>query len=88
MPFDYRPEILDTLAAHGVRPTRATPPALAKDHVTTLYLYELRSLRESMLRGDFPKRDYADRVARLKSRYRLMSLPSDRWLKDALAYDE
>ncbi|HAK54002.1 MAG: hypothetical protein QF463_04805 [Vicinamibacterales bacterium] len=81
MPFEYRPDVLDALAAHGVRPTPSTPPALVKDHVTTLYLYELRSLRASMLQGEFPKADYANRVAQLRGRYRLMSLPSERWVE-------
>ena len=83
MPFEYSPEGLQVLAEHGVRPTASTPPALVKDHVTTLYLYELRSLRAAMMREEFPKREYADRVARLRSRYRLMSLSSERWVKKA-----
>ncbi len=77
----YRPEVLAALTAHGLRPAAFTPPALVKDQVTALYLYELRTLRAAMVRGDFPKTAYADRVARLRRRYALMSLPSERWVE-------
>ena len=83
MEFEYRSKILAALVAHGVRPTTATPPALVKDHVTALYLYELRALRAAMMRDEFPKREYAERVARLRERYHLLSLPSERWATQA-----
>ena len=76
----YRPEVLAALAAHGLRPAASTPPALVKDQVTALYLYELRSLRAAMVRSDFPRSDYAGKVLDLRHRYALMSLPSERWL--------
>ncbi len=77
----YRSEVLAALAVHGLRPAPSTPPALVKDQVTALYLYELRTLRAAMVRGDFPKTAYADRVARLRQGYALMSLPSERWVE-------
>lgn len=77
----YRPDVLAALAAHGLRPAPSTPPALVKDQVTALYLYELRALREALRRGDFPKMEYAGRVARLRLRYALMSQPSGGWVE-------
>ncbi len=77
----YRPNVLAALAVHGLRPASSTPAALVKDQVTALYLYELRSLRAAMVRGSFPKQDYAGRVFQLRRRYALMSLPSERWVE-------
>ena len=79
MGYDYQPEVLEALAAHGLRPTSSTRPGLAKDYVTGLYLYELRRLRDALLRGEFPKPEFTTRVSKLRSRYALMSLPSARW---------
>ena len=42
---------------------------------------ELRALRAAMVRGDFPKQDYAGKVDALRRRYALMSLPSGRWVE-------
>jgi hypothetical protein len=33
-----------------------------------------------MLRHDFPKHEYADRVIALRDTYRVLSLPTDEWL--------
>jgi len=75
----YRPEILDALAGHGLRPTASTAPARAKEFVNDLYCYELRRLRRALLAGSFPKADYAGHVVSLRRRYWLLSLPLERW---------
>jgi hypothetical protein len=79
LPFAYRPEILEALAALGIRPGRHTPPPLVRAYLNDLYRYELRRLRDRLLAGDFPKREYAGRVVSLRARYVLLSVPMDRW---------
>ena len=70
----YRPEVLEQLLAHGVRPTDVTPPVLVRDFVRDLYKYEIRRLRDRYLRGDFPKREYAARVDILRQQYPVLAL--------------
>ncbi len=72
----YRPDVLNQLLAHGVRPTDATRPELVRDFVRDLYKYEIRCLRDRYLRGDFPKREYAGRVDALRLRYPVLALQS------------
>lgn len=74
---------MDVLAAcerHGIRPTPRTPPELARGFVRDLYCYELRALRDRMLRHEFPKQDYAGRVIALRDTYRVLSLRAREWL--------
>lgn len=78
-PFRYRPEVLEALLPHGVRPGGQTPPGLVRDYLNDLYRFELRRLRARLLRGDFPKREYAGRVVALRGRYPLLSLPLQAW---------
>ncbi|MEZ5293615.1 MAG: hypothetical protein R2745_21205 [Vicinamibacterales bacterium] len=79
---DYRPEILDALAAHGLVPAPTTEPALLRRTVSRLYRYEIRVLRDRCRAGDFPVRDLAGRVVALRRRYLLLSTPIDRWTID------
>lgn len=78
-PVRYRPEVLEALLAHGVRPTPDTPPARVKDLLNDLYRHELRRLRARLLAGAFPRREYAGLVAGLRRRYPLLSLPLRLW---------
>lgn len=80
-PYRYRAEILDALAAHGVRPTPQTPPALVHEFVRDLYRVEIRRLRARLLHGDFPKREYAGRVIDLRRRYWVTSLRPAEWVE-------
>ena len=73
-PFRYRADVLAHLLVHGVRPTERTPPALVRDYVRDLYKYEIRTLRERYLRGDFPKVEYAGRVDALRRKYPVLAL--------------
>lgn len=77
--YRYRPGVLAALLAHGVRPTPATPPGLVRDYLNDLYRFQLRRLRAQLVRGDFPKRQYAGRVTELRLRYPLLSLPLQAW---------
>ena len=72
--FHYRPDVLERLLRHGVRPTDRTRPGLVRDFVRDLYKYEIRCLRERYLRRDFPKTEYAARVDALRKRYPVLSL--------------
>jgi hypothetical protein len=62
-------------------PTVHTPPELARSFVRDLYCYELRTLRGRMLRHDFPKQEYAQRVIALRDQYRVLSLRAVEWLE-------
>ncbi len=48
--YRYKEDILEQLAAHGVRPTPETPPELVHEFVNDLYRYELRRLRDRLRR--------------------------------------
>ncbi len=78
-PMPYRPDVLDQLARHGLRPAADTPPSLARDVVEDLYRYEIRRLRDRLLAGAIAKADYAGAVRDLRTRYPVLSLPLPLW---------
>src|SRR5207249_7132825 len=55
MTYRYKPEVLEQLSRHGAQPTPATPPQLVHDFVNDLYRYELRRLRDRLVRREVPK---------------------------------
>jgi hypothetical protein len=77
--YRYRPDVLAALAEHGVRPRSDTPPARALELVSDLYRFELRRLRDRLVRGEIRKAGYADHVVGLRRRYRLVSLRLEYW---------
>ncbi|MCL4813683.1 MAG: hypothetical protein KJ061_14410 [Vicinamibacteraceae bacterium] len=77
--FQYRAEVLDELAGHGVRPLPHTPPARVREFLNDLYRYELRQLRRRLLAGEIRKMDYVAVVVALRRRYILLSIPVARW---------
>ena len=79
-PFRYRPDILEHLVRHGVRPTEQTRPELVHEFVSDLYRYELRVLRTRLLAKEFPKREYFDRVVSVRNRYRVIALKPREWI--------
>jgi hypothetical protein len=79
MPYAWDPEMLGALAALGVRPGPETPPAFVKDYVTELYQYELRRLRDRLVRGEIPKASYAGLVRVLRPRYWMLSIAAADW---------
>jgi hypothetical protein len=83
MPYRYRPEVLVQLLRHGVRPTPATPPQLVYDFINDLYRYELRRLRDTLVRGAIPKAGYYDRVVQLRVKYPLVSIKPQLWIEQA-----
>jgi hypothetical protein len=70
----YRRDVLEKLEAHGIRPHSATPPELVREFVNDLYRYEIRRLRERLLRGEFPRNTYFDRVVSLRNKYSVLAL--------------
>jgi hypothetical protein len=80
--FQYRVEVLEQLCRHGVQPTGRTRPELVHEFVGDLYRYELRRLRERLLRQEFPKPEYFERVVEVRNRYRLLALRPREWLAE------
>ena len=78
--YAYRDDVLRACARHGILPTPRTPPELARGFVRDLYCYELRVLRDRMLRNEFPRQAYAGRVIALRDTYRVLSLRAREWL--------
>jgi hypothetical protein len=72
--YHYRADVLIELARHGVQPAAHTAPDLVRAYVRDLYKYEIVRLKERMLAGEFPKRDYAARVDALRRQYPVLAL--------------
>ena len=70
----YRLDVLEVLERHGIRPQPTTPPELVREFVNDLYCYELRALRDRLLRGEFPKHTYSNRVVVLRQKYSVLAL--------------
>jgi hypothetical protein len=77
-----KPEVLDALAAHGLRPKADTPPARLREQINDLYRHEIRALRDRCRAGEFPVPELAPRVVELRKRYLLLSIPMERWLAE------
>ena len=58
MAYLYKAEILEQLRAHGIQPTPETRPELVHEFVNDLYRYELRRLRDRLLRREVQKAQY------------------------------
>lgn len=80
MEHRYRKEVLQQLSEHGVQPTSATRPELVHEFVNDLYRYELRRLRDRLLRRDVAKSDYYDLVVEVRRRYPVLALQPRQWL--------
>jgi hypothetical protein len=81
MIYRYREGILQQLWRHGVQPKPTTPPALVHAFVNDLYRYELRTLRDHLVRGRIPRTGYYDRVVELRRKYPLVSLKPREWVE-------
>ena len=81
MSFHYRREVLLQLANHGVQPRPTTSPELVHEFLNDLYRYELRTLRDRLLRREFPKSSYYDLVVELRRKYPLVSLKPGQWVE-------
>jgi hypothetical protein len=66
--------VLEQLVRHGIRPRAHTSPDVVHELVSDLYRYELRRMRDRLLRREFARSEYFDRILELRRRYRLVSL--------------
>ena len=76
-----KPEILEALAEHGLRPTSDTPTARLREQINDLYRIEIRKLRDRCRAGEFPTTELAPRVVELRKRYLLLSIPVSQWTR-------
>ncbi len=72
--FLYHPHVLAELARHGVMPRPDTRPELVREYVRELYKFEIKRLRARLLRGEFPRAEYAGRVDALRRQYPVLAL--------------
>lgn len=72
--YRFRADVLEQLARHGIQPTSSTRPELVHEFVSDLYRYELRRLRDRLVRGEIAKLGYFERVVALRRQYPLVSL--------------
>jgi hypothetical protein len=79
VPFEWDPDMLAALAVLGVKPAPTTDPEFVKDYVSQLYRYELRRLRDRLVRGEVAKADYKGLIIGLRPRYWMLSIPAARW---------
>jgi hypothetical protein len=79
--YRYKPAVIAQLWLHGVHPRTSTPPELVHEFVSDLYRFELRRLRDRLVRGEIPKRGYYDRVVELRLKYPLVSLKPQEWVE-------
>jgi hypothetical protein len=79
--YRYRADVLERLETHGVRPRPTTRPELVRAFVNDLYRYEIRRLRDRLLRGEFPKSTYLDRVVTLRNKYSVLALRAPEFLE-------
>jgi hypothetical protein len=77
--YRYRPEILVDLVNHGIIPRPTTPPGFVRAFLNEIYRYELRLLRDRLLRREFPKAAYFDKVVEVRNRYRVLAVPIAEW---------
>jgi hypothetical protein len=75
----YKPEILEELARHGLRPGPETLPASLREQINDLYRIEIRTLRDRCRAGEFSTRELPTRVRELRKRYVLLSIPVQLW---------
>jgi hypothetical protein len=79
--FRYRADVLEQLSSHGIRPTSSTKPEVVHEFVSDLYRFELRRLRDRLVRKEIPKVGYYDRVVELRRKYPLVSLKPHEFLE-------
>jgi hypothetical protein len=76
----FRPEILDELARHGLRPGPNTSAARLREQINDLYRIEIRTLRDRCRAGEFPIQELPAHVVELRRRYMLLSIPIENWI--------
>ena len=79
--YRYRADVLEQLSRHGIQPSTSTRPELVHEFVSDLYRFELRRLRDRLVRKEIPKAGYYDRVVDLRRKYPLVSLKPREFLE-------
>jgi hypothetical protein len=82
MQYRYRPDVLEQLGAHGVSPKPSTSPEFVRDFLNDLYRYELRRLRDRLVRRETAKPDYYAHVVDVRRRYPLLSMKLWEWMEE------
>ena len=72
--YRYRADVLEQLSRYGIQPTPSTRPELVHEFVSDLYRFEIRRLRDRLVRKQIAKVGYYDRVVELRRKYPLVSL--------------
>jgi hypothetical protein len=79
-----RPAVAEQLLEHGIRPREQTRPELVRELLNSWYVFEIREAR--IRRGELeralgaqPPEHYSARIHELRRRYKLLSLPVQRW---------
>ena len=75
----YKPEVLEELERHGLRPGPKTSPQLLREQINDLYRIEIRKLRDRCRAGEFSVRELPQHVIDLRKRYLLLSIPVIHW---------
>ena len=79
--FRYRVDVIEQLSRHGIRPSSSTRPEVVHEFVSDLSRFELRRLRDRLVRKEIPKVGYYDRVVELRRKYPLVSLKPHEFLE-------
>lgn len=79
--YVYREEVLAQLWRHGIQPRPTTAPDRVREFVNDLYRYELRRLRDRLVRREIEKRGYFDRVVAIRERYWLLGTRAALWVE-------
>jgi hypothetical protein len=79
--YRYRADVLEQLCRHGIQPKSSTRPEIVHEFVSDLYRFELRRLRDCLVRKEIPKVGYYDRVVELRRKYPLVSLKPYQFLE-------
>ena len=74
-----KPEVLEALAEHGLRPRADTPVSLLREQINDLYRFEIRKLRDRCRAGEFTTKELPAHVVELRKRYLLLSIPATDW---------
>ena len=77
----YKPDVIDELLRHGLRPGPGTTADALREQIHDLYLIEIRKLRDRCRAGEFPPSELAAHVVELRKRYLLLSIPVVQWME-------
>ena len=79
--MQFKPEVLDELARHGLVPGPSTSPERLREQINDLYRIEIRKLRDRCRAGELSTRELPAHVIELRKRYVLLSIPIALWTR-------